>query len=141
VITKIRSSGSAGYYLWGSRTAHALQTAATGDLVASHFLNIRQLCSTLKKDIYIACKQLTFSPNDALLWIDFQDKIRPTLERMKGDRGIKDYKMVKVNVSKKALMKAKIKIVPIEPVEDFNVGVYLEDSIDGLNATTTESEE
>lgn len=63
VITKIKTLGN-NYYLWGSRTAHKLTDA---DLVASHFLNIRQLCTTLKKDIYIACKQLTFGPNDALL--------------------------------------------------------------------------
>lgn len=133
VVTKIKTLGNGGYYLWGSRTAHPLES---DELVASHFLNIRQLCSTLKKDIYVSCKQLTFSPNDALLWIDFKDKIRPTLEAMKSDRGIKDYDIVKVSVKKRALLKARIKIVPIEPVEDFDVGVYLEDSIDGTTDAT-----
>lgn len=133
VITKIKTLGNGGYYLWGSRTAYPLDS---DELVASHFLNIRQLCTTLKKDIYVASKQLTFSPNDALLWIDFKDKIRPTLEAMKSDRGIKDYDIKKVTVKKRALVKAKIKIVPVEPVEDFDVGVYLEDSIDGTTEAT-----
>lgn len=53
---------------------------------------------------------------------------------MKSDRGIKDYDIKRVTVSAKALMKAKIRIIPIEPVEDFNIGVYLEDSINGVIA-------
>lgn len=57
---------------------------------------------------------------------------------MKGDRGIKDYDWKRVVVSKKALMEVKIRIVPIEPVEDFNVGVYLEDSISGVSADVEE---
>ena len=129
VLTKIKTLNNQ-YYFWGSRTAHPLDNEG---LVASHFLNIRQLCTTLKKDIYNACKKLTFSPNDDLLWTDFKDLVRPTLEKMKADRGIKDYDWKRVIVSKKALMKVKIQIVPIEPVEDFNIGVYLEDSINGMS--------
>lgn len=56
---------------------------------------------------------------------------------MKSNRGIKDYKMIKVTSKEKALMKAKIKIVPIEPVEDFDISVYLEDSI---NDSTVDAE-
>lgn len=92
----------------------------------------------MKKEIYIACKKLTFSPNDDLLWVDFKALVRPILEKMKGDRGIKDYDWKRVVVDKKALMKVKIRIVPIEPVEDFNVGVYLEDSIAGVTADVSE---
>lgn len=139
VITKLRTVGNT-YYLWGSRTAHKL---TSDDLVASHFLNIRQLCTTLKKDIYIACKQLAFNPNDMILLVDFKEKIRPTLEAMKGDRGIKDYKFENVADSRKALLKVKIKIVPIEPVEDFDIGVYLEDSVNGttdVSVDVTESD-
>ena len=57
---------------------------------------------------------------------------------MKADRGIKDYDIKRITVSEKALMKAKIRIVPIEPVEDFNIGVYLEDSIAGVTADVEE---
>jgi hypothetical protein len=57
------------YYLWGNRTTQPLGDANTedGDLKASHFLNIRQLCSTIKKKVYVSCRQITFDPNsDAL---------------------------------------------------------------------------
>ena len=47
VIAKIKNN----YYLWGNRTLNAL-----GDeLIASDSLNIRQLCTSIKKQIYVAC--------------------------------------------------------------------------------------
>ena len=121
--------------LWGNRTAEKLdaysETAECG-LRASHFLNIRQLCCTLKKQIYVACRKFTFDPNSDVLWINFCNAIRPTLERMKADQGITDYKFIKRRSSKKALLCAKIRIVPIEAVEDFDISLTLEDSISGI---------
>lgn len=130
VITKVKSA----YYLWGNRTAATLST----ELTASHFLNIRQLCSTVKKEIYTTCRQLTFDPNSDILWLNFCNSLRPTLERMKADQGVTDYKFVKVATTKKATLKAKVKIVPIEAVEDFSIDVALEDSVNGTEATISE---
>ena len=129
--------------LWGNRTAEKLdaysETAECG-LRASHFLNIRQLCCTLKKQIYIACRKFTFDPNSDVLWINFCNAIRPTLERMKADQGITDYKFIKRKSSKKALLCAKIRIVPIEAVEDFDISLTLEDSISGIKTGIDEKE-
>ena len=59
VIAKIKNN----YYLWGNRTLNAL-----GDeLIASDSLNIRQLCTSIKKQIYVACKKFTFDPNSDVL--------------------------------------------------------------------------
>lgn len=127
VIAKFRNQ----YLLWGNRTANTLM-AGDGDLIASDFLNIRQLCCTLKKQIYVACRQLTFDPNSEILWINFKNKIRPILEKMKADQGIQDYEFVKITNAPKATLKAQIRIVPIEAVEDFEIDVTLEDSIDGV---------
>jgi hypothetical protein len=57
------------YYLWGNRTTEALGAEGTddGDLKASHFLNIRQLCSSIKKKVYVTCRQATFDPNSDTL--------------------------------------------------------------------------
>jgi hypothetical protein len=140
LIVKIKNS----YFLWGNRTAYKLGDAMSiteGDLRASHFLNIRQLCSTIKKQVYVACRRFTFDPNSDLLWLNFCNAIRPTLERMKADQGITDYKFVKVKSSKKALLTAKIRIVPIEAVEDFDINIYLEDSISGVTTGIEEDEE
>ncbi len=130
VIANFRGS----YYLWGNRTAYKLQEEkAGGDLVASHFLNIRQLCSTIKKQIYVACRRFTFDPNSDTLWFNFVNAITPTLDLMKADQGIRDYRVLKVFTDKKATLKAKIRIIPIEAVEDFDIEVSLEDSFGGVS--------
>lgn len=117
------------YYLWGNRTAEKL----TGNgLIFSHFLNIRQLCCTLKQVLYEATRKFTFEPNSDLLWINFVNAIKPTLEAMKADQGISGYKISRVATDKKALLVAKVRIVPIEAVEDFDISIYLEDSLSGI---------
>ncbi len=127
------------YYLWGNRTAAKVQEKdAGGDLVASHFLNIRQLCTTIKKQLYVACRRFTFDPNSDTLWINFVDAIAPTLDAMKADQGIRDYKILKVYTDKKATLKAKIRIIPIEAVEDFDLEISLEDSFGETSAVVTE---
>ncbi len=120
VIANFRGS----YYLWGNRTAAPLGE----DLTADHFLNIRQLCTTIKKQLYVACRRFTFDPNSDTLWFNFVNSITPTLDAMKADQGIRDYKVLKVYTDKKATMKAKIRIIPIEAVEDFDLEISLEDS-------------
>ena len=135
VIANFRGS----YYLWGNRTCHPLGEAAGGnDLVASHFLNIRQLCTTIKKQLYVSCRRFTFDPNSDVLWINFKNSITPMLDRMKADQGVRDYKIEKVYTDKKATLKAKIRIVPIEAVEDFILEVSLEDSLGETAVTIAE---
>ena len=137
VIASFRGS----YYLWGNRTAHPLGQKgdlATGDLVASSFLNIRQLCITIKKQLYVACRTFTFDPNSDTLWVNFVNAIRPTLEKMKSDQGIRDYKIVKLYNDSKASLKARIRIIPIEAVEDFDLEVSLEDSFGETTAIITD---
>lgn len=124
------------YYLWGNRTAEALNP---NGLKFSHFLNIRQLCTTIKQHVYTACRKYMFDSNSDLLWINFVNTIKPLLETMKADQGISGYKIVKVANNKKALMTASIKIVPIEAIEDFDIKIELNDSLTGLQATVEES--
>lgn len=130
------------YYIWGNRTTYPLGIKGTedGDLKASHFLNIRQLCCTIKKQVYVACRQLTFSPNSDLLWINFCNSITPMLDKMKADQGIADYKIIKVKNDRKAFLSATIRIVPIEAVEDFDISIHLEDSIGGTMVKAEEQE-
>ena len=135
VIANFRGS----YYLWGNRTAHKLKAAAGGnDLVAQHFLNIRQLCTTIKKQLYVACRRFTFDPNSDTLWFNFVNAITPTLDAMRADQGIRDYKILKVYTDKKATLKAKIRIIPIEAVEDFVLEISLEDSFGETTSVVTE---
>lgn len=139
VIANFRGS----YYLWGNRTAHPLGdiNGTENDLSASHFLNIRQLCTTIKKQLYVACRKFTFDPNSDTLWFNFVNAIRPTLDAMKADQGIRDYKILKVVEAnpKRATLKAKIRIIPIEAVEDFDIEVSLEDSFGETAVSAAES--
>ena len=135
VIANFRGS----YYLWGNRTCNPLGTFDGGDdLTAQHFLNIRQLCTTIKKQLYVSCRRFTFDPNSDVLWINFKNSITPTLERMKADQGIKEYKIEKVYTDKKATLRARIRIVPIEAVEDFVLELSLEDSLGDVGVSITE---
>jgi hypothetical protein len=59
---------------------------------------------------------------------------------MKADQGIRGYKLTRVINDKKALLTAKIRIVPIEAVEDFDISIYLEDSLAGIVMTANEEE-
>lgn len=130
VITNFRGN----YYLWGNRTTLELESdSSSKELVASHFLNIRQLCTTVKKQLQVACRRFTFDPSSDTLWFNFVNAIKPTLEAMKADQGIRDYKIIKESVgAKKAAFKAKIRIIPIEAVEDFDLEVSLEDSFSDI---------
>ena len=132
VIAKIKNN----YYLWGNRTLNALGE----ELIASDSLNIRQLCTSIKKQIYVACKKFTFDPNSDVLWINFQNAITPLLEKMKADQGLSDYKFIKCKTNKKAVLMAKLRIVPIEAVEDFEIDLTLENSIAGTTVGIDEKE-
>jgi hypothetical protein len=59
---------------------------------------------------------------------------------MKADQGIKGYTITKVASDKKALLTARIRIVPIEAVEDFDISIYLEDSLTGIVVNTSEEQ-
>ncbi len=133
VIANFRNS----YYLWGNRTAHLLDNK---NLVASHFLNIRQLCTTIKKQLYVSCRRFTFDPNSDTLWYNFVNSIKPTLERMKAEQGVHDYQILKVVEADmpKATLKARIRIIPIEAVEDFDLEISLEDSFGETTAAIAE---
>ena len=53
---------------------------------------------------------------------------------------IAGYRISKVETTEKAVLKAIIRIVPIEAVEDFDISIYLEDNVEGLNVEADESE-
>jgi hypothetical protein len=131
LIVKIKNS----YYLWGNRTAYTLTAK---DLVASHFLNVRQLCTTIKKQVYTACRQFTYEPNSDLLWIKFCGALEPMLEKMKADQGIKNYEILQIKHDRKAMLQARLRIVPIEAVEDFYINMMLVDSISGVDVEAVE---
>ena len=131
-INPITNISPYGFVIWGNRTA--LQTRSQNALKASAFLNVRQLVSDLKKVVYVAARKLTFDPNSDILWINFKSEVEPMLTKMLTGQGITKYKLTKVATTKKATVVAKIRIWPIEAVEDWDITIELADG------TTTVSE-
>ena len=124
-ITTIRPFGD---IIWGNRTL--LKNTYEDGLKATSFLNIRNLICTIKKALYNASKKYTFDQNGDVLWINFSNEITPLLARMKSGNGILAYRLDRVKTNKKARLAAKLSIVPIEGVEDFEFDIYLENSLE-----------
>lgn len=57
---------------------------------------------------------------------------------MMGSQGIKGYRFEKRETSMKGKLFAIIRIIPIEAVEDFEIGVFLEDNFDNENIQVVE---
>ena len=124
-ITNIKPYG---YTIWGNRTLK--NNSADGDLKALSFLNIRVLTCDLKKTLYQACKRYTFENNTDITWLNFKSQIEPVLAKMLSGNGIASYQIIKVATTKKATIEAIIRLVPIEPVEDWFITIELTDGVE-----------
>lgn len=122
-ITNIKPYGLT---IWGNRTLK--NNAKAGDLTATSFLSIRQLTNDVKRTVWVAAKTLTFEQNSDLLWINFKSKIIPTLDQMVSGSGLSGYEIKKQKTTKKATVKAVIRLYAIEPVEDWDITIELADS-------------
>lgn len=124
-ITNIKPYG---YTIWGNRTLK--NNSDDGDLKALSFLNIRVLTCDLKKTLYQACKRYTFENNTDIMWLNFKSQIEPALAKMLSGNGIASYQIIKVATTKKATIEAIIRLVPIEPVEDWFITIELTDGVE-----------
>lgn len=112
-----------GYTIWGNRT---LVTNTSG-LTANSFINIRQLVHDIKRHLYKVARGLMFEQNDDILWVNFRNLVSPLLDKMQSGQGISSYRLVKQVSTRKATLTAKIVIVPIEAIENFELTVVLAD--------------
>ena len=115
-----------GYIIWGNRTL----VNNNGATIATSFLNVRNLVCTVKKVLYNAARKYTFEQNSEVLWINFTSQIRPVLDRMQSGEGLLAYRIERLETTAKARLKAKIVLIAIEAVEDFELEVELADSIE-----------
>ena len=115
-----------GYRVYGNRT---LRQNIDG-LKATSFLNIRNLVSDIKKTCFQACRIMAFEQNTDILWFNLKSKITPILDQMVSNEGIRAYQLVRISTTEKAKVVGKIRIVPIEAVEDFEITIELVDSLD-----------
>lgn len=119
-----------GYRVYGNRTLRQNGLNNKSDLVATSFLNIRNLVSDIKKTGFAACRRMAFEQNTDILWTNLKSQISPLLDRMQTGNGIDGYKLIRVPTTKKATVVGKIRIIPIEAVEDFELTIELADSLE-----------
>ena len=79
--------------------------------------------------MYDAGRTFVFEQNTEVLWINFRNYITPLLDRMQNSDGLLGYTFVKVATDAKARLKAKLTVIPVEAVEDFDLDVYLVDDL------------
>lgn len=128
-INTISYQGSQfGYLIWGNRTLK------TNDVdkrtTATSFLNVRVLASILKKAMFNAARKYTFEPLADVLWFNFKSQITPILDQMQSSQGILGYKFIRQSTTAKARLRAKLVIIPIEGVEDFELTVEFNDTLE-----------
>ena len=116
-----------GYILYGNRTLKT--NDAKKKTTAQSFLNIRNGVNAIKKVMYDAGRTFVFEQNTEVLWINFRNYITPLLDRMQSSDGLLGYTFVKVATDAKARLKAKLTVIPVEAVEDFDLDVYLVDDL------------
>lgn len=123
-----------GVRIWGARTAlpnNSLEYDHSLDqLVASSFANIRILICDLKKALYKAAKKYQFEQNNDILYVNFTSEVNGLLEQMVQSYGIAGYRWFREDAKERATVKARLAIVPVEPVEDFYLTLELDDELE-----------
>ena len=99
------------------------------DLVASSFLNIRMLANDVKKQVYVAAKELMFETDSAQLWLDFKAKVTPLLDKMVTGNGLSRYEIKRVATDKRATIKIVITLYCLEAVENFDVTLNITNNV------------
>lgn len=122
-----------GYLINGNRTMY-ITTALDDDYERRPnyraILSIRNLVCSIAKQAYYASKKYTFEPNTDITYINFKSEITPLLDKMRSGLGIRGYRFDRLVTTAKGRISAKIDIKPIEPVEDFDITIELDDSVD-----------
>lgn len=121
-ITKVNPYG---YCIMGNRTL--VDNSIKGGTTALSFLNIRNMVSDVKKQVYIAAQSVLFDQNTEITWINFVSLITPILDKMKNTNGISNYKIIRLEGSDRTNINVAIRLYPIYAIESFDVKIYLND--------------
>ena len=123
-----------GVRVWGNRTAYPVgqsedkKTEGEG-LVASSFANIRIMLCDIKKKLYEAARKYQFEQNSDILWVNFTAYSYSLLEEMVQSYGIAGYKWYREEAKERAKLKARLELIPIDNIENFDLSVELIDSL------------
>lgn len=124
-VNPIATINPFGRIVWGNRTLY--NNILKGNLTASSFLNIRNLCSDVKKQVWQTARRMTFEQNSDILWVNFKSYITPVLDQMVTSGCLSGYELRKQVAKQKAELRCAIRLYPIEAVEDFEIDIELAD--------------
>ena len=114
-IVKVRPYG---WTIWGDRTLLA-NDEGTG-LKATSFLSIRLMICDIVKRAYNAAINNTCESNNDITWTNYKLEIQTLLDRMVASGKLASYKLVRKATTDRAKIACIIRLVPNEPVEDFD---------------------
>ena len=77
----------------------------------------------------MASRELTFEQNNDILWINFKSKVTPLLDQMVSNGGIGGYELKRIATTRKATLKARIKVFATEAVENFDLLLDISDNV------------
>lgn len=113
-INFVKSFADMGVKIWGQKTLSKNEDSKLTRI------STRRLLIRMRKLITVACLNLIFEPNDAMVKDKFINLVGPILDGIRGNRGISDYRIV-VDDSVEARMNrelpAKIFFKPIDALE------------------------
>lgn len=122
-----------GVRIWGARTClpnTSVEDKNVSQLVASSFANIRVLICDIKKALYVASKKYMFEQNNDVLYINFTASVNSLLEQMVQSYGIAGYRWFREESGVNSKIKAKLQIIPVDPVDSFDITLELADSLE-----------
>lgn len=137
-INAITQINPYGMVIYGTRTL--AEKSKVYGVKATGVLNIRNMVSDIKKQMYQTARRYMFSANNDALWINFRNGVVGLLNEMRSGYGIKSYTLSKdTERSTKSSLYVLCSIVPVYPVEKFDITIEITDEEIEVNETTQAS--
>lgn len=115
-----------GLVIYGTRTL-AKKSEVDG-VKATGILNIRNMVSDIKKQMYQSARRYMYSANNDALWINFRSSVVGLLNQMQQGYGIKSWSLKKdMAKSTKSSLYVLCSIQPVYPVEKFDITIEITD--------------
>lgn len=125
-INAITQINPYGMVIWGTRTL-ARKDPVFG-VKATGILNIRNMVSDIKKQMYQSARRYMYAANNDALWINFRSSVVGLLNQLQQGYGIKSYSLKKdMARSTKYSLYVLCSIQPVYPVEKFDITIEITD--------------
>lgn len=125
-INAITQINPYGMVIWGTRTL--MEKDPVDGVKAVGILNIRNMVSDIKKQMYQSARRYMYAANNDALWINFRSSVVGLLNQLIQGYGIKSYSLKKdMAKSTKSSLYVLCSIQPVYPVEHFDITIEITD--------------